>query len=163
MAQTLTKSTLVFEKLKTVSELVDDMAGELAPAIEALDGKKREKTTLTNNLRDTILEELPRSVVGDFLDDKVTAYFEQDFEITDEGAAIRQVIQYADTYKEITGVDIIASLLSVKIGGVKGRVLSAPREFGLVAKTDEDGIVTWNSAGMKIELAKKVRVARDLS
>lgn len=163
MATQLGKSTLIFNSLKEVSELVDDMAGELQPAIDALDEKKRERTILTNNLKDTLLDEIPKLQIGDFFDGKVSAFFEQEFEIVDDTSALRQILAYADTYKEITGVDILSALVSIKIGGVKDRVLADPRKFGLIAKTDEDGIVTWESKGMCIDRKKKIRVARNLA
>lgn len=158
----LEKTRAIYDKLVKVSETVDAMKSELQPSIDALDTQKREKTSLTEAVKNTLLDEIPRPAVGDYFDGKISAYFDQEFSVTDESVAIRQIIQYANTYKDITGVDIVAALLSVKIGGVKDRVLAAPREFGLVAQTDEDGVVSWQSRGMTIDMVKKVRVAREL-
>lgn len=157
----LEKSSKVFEQLVGVSQLVDDMAGELQPAIDQLATVKRTKTTLTDNLRDAVLEETPAVVVGDYFDGRVSTFLEQEIEFPSELASLHQVIKYAETYKEITGVDILASLIGLKVGNVKERIQAAPQEFGLV-KQENDGLTEWVSKGITIKAVKKVRVARKL-
>lgn len=157
----LKKAEPIFNKLKAVSELVEEMAGELQPAIDKLDEAKRTKTTLTTNLRDAVLEETPAIVVGDYFGGKVSTFLEQVIEFPNDLAALYQVLKYAETYKEITGVDILSSLISLKIGNVKERIQAAPQEFGLV-KVENDGLVEWVSKGITIKAVKKVRVAQKL-
>ncbi len=159
----LKKSKEIFTSLKAVAQVVDEMSSELQPAIEALDEKKKEKTKLTESLRSAVLAETSSIFQGSWFDDKVSTYHDRELEVVNEGAAIRQIIAFADSYLERTGVDIIGSLLKLQLTNVKARVEADPSTYGLVGTPDEDGVIQYDSKGMKLRAVKKVRVARDLN
>ena len=58
-------------------------------------------------------------------------------------------------------MDILASLIGLKVGNVKERIQAAPQVFGLV-KQENDGLTEWVSKCITIKAVKKVWVARKL-
>lgn len=158
----LPRSMTTLTALKEVTESVKDMKAELQPSLDAFDEKKREKTTLTEQLRSHVLSETVGKQAQDYFDGLVSTYFEREFVILDEASAVRQVIAFADEYLKQTGVDIIGSLLSVVKSTVTNRVQNQPELFGLQPLTSESGITSFHSKGMEIIVKKKVRISANV-
>lgn len=155
------RSTELLSELKDVSTTIKNMKAEIQPSLDMFDEKKREKTQLTDRLRSVVLQETDGQPTKEYFDGLVSTYFDREFVILDNTTAVRQIIEFANKYREETGVDIIGSLLSVVKSRVEPRIQTLPELFGLQPLIT-DGGVEHHSKGMSIVIRKKVRIAANV-